>query len=159
MHVNHGLHSVTMSKGESGQAGFTLLELLMVLFITTLILGLSVVFFIPRLASGRLDATAREMAATMRHARSLSQITGESQMLTIDLDSRHYGIEGRAMRSIPPDVHIKVIDPFSGEMQAGKYQFICEPRGLIGAGTIVLWNAKRSITLMTDPVIGAVLIK
>ena len=148
-----------MSKRGPGQAGFTLLELLLVLSITILILGLSVVFFIPRLASGRLDAAAREMAATIRHAKSLSLITGESQILTIDLDSRHYGIENHAMRSIPPDVSIKVIDPFSGEMQVGTYQFICEPRGIIGAATIVLWNTKRSITLMTDPVIGAVLIK
>ncbi|NTU42212.1 MAG: prepilin-type N-terminal cleavage/methylation domain-containing protein, partial [Nitrospirales bacterium] len=67
------------------EGGFTLLELIIVLFLITLILGLSTVFFTTSLSSGRLNSTAREMAAALRHARVMANMRGDSMLFTIDL--------------------------------------------------------------------------
>ena len=140
-------------------AGFTLLELIIVLFLMTLILGMSTLFFANVLPSNRLNATVRNVSATIREARSLARINGVSQVVTIDFDSGQYGIEGRGSREIPSDISIKVIDPAAGEVRQGKYQFIFHPSGGIEGGTIVLWNAKKVIAVQPDPVAGSVVIK
>lgn len=138
--------------------GFTLLELIMVLFLITLVVGLSAVFFANTLPSSRFNATVRDISATVRHARSLAQTLGEVQTIVIDLDSKTYGIEGRVIKDIPSDIHIKIIDPLSGEIQKGKYSFVLNAIG--GAeGTIVLWNNKRTVSIQMDPIVGIVVIK
>ena len=139
--------------------GFTLLELIIVLSLITLILGLSTIFFANILPSSRFNATIRDMSATIKHARSLAQINGERQIITIDLDSRKYGLEGRGTKDIPSDIYIKVIDPLSGEIHKGKYQLILDAMGGVEGGTIVLWNNKRVVSIQMDPIVGSVVIK
>jgi type II secretion system protein H len=140
-------------------SGFTLLELIIVMFLMTLILGMATLFFANVLPSNRLNATARSISATVREARSLARIDGESKVVTIDFESKTYGIEGRGSRKIPDDIYIKVIDVVAGEVQQGKYLFTFHPSGGIEGGTIVLWNAKKSVTIEPDPVAGTVVIK
>jgi len=144
---------------KSKNAGFTLLELIIVIFLITLILGLSTLFFANLLPSNRFNATVRNISSAMKHSRSLAQIHGKPQTFTIDLDEKTYGIEGRGAKEIPDDTNIKIIDPISGELYTGSYQFIMHPAGNIEGGTIVVWNAKRTVTIQLDPVIGAVVIK
>src|SRR3990172_2624923 len=125
------------------RSGFTLLELIIVIFLITLMLGLSAVFFANTLPSGRFNATAREMAATIRQARHLAQLNGEKQILTIDLDSRSYGIESRGEKTLPAGIDLKVIDPLAGDITKGKYHMTFHPAGSSGGGTVVLWNNTR----------------
>jgi len=139
--------------------GFTLLELIIVLFLTTLILGISTVFFANTLPSSRFNATAREMAATIRYAKHLASIKGENQTLTIDLDSRTYGIEGHAHKNIPSHINLEVIDPLIGEILKGKYQIAFNVSGGIEGGTIVLYTDKKSVSIQLDPVVGSVVIR
>ncbi len=145
--------------GMGGGAGFTLLELIIVLFLITLIIGLSTIFFANTLPSSRFNATIRDMSATIKHARSLAQIHGERQIITIDLDLKKYGLEGRSAKDIPSDIHIKVIDPLSGEILKGKYQLVLNAIGGVEGGTIVLWNNKRIVSIQMDPIVGSVVIK
>ncbi len=139
--------------------GFTLLELIIVLFLITLILGISTIFFAIILPSNRFNATVRDISATIRQARTLTQTLGERQAITIDLDSKKYGIEGRGVKDIPSDIYIKVIDPLSGEIYSGKYQIVLHALGGIEGGTIVLWNNKKTVSIQMDPVVGSVVIK
>jgi general secretion pathway protein H len=139
-------------------SGFTLLELILVLFLITLILGLSSAFFLNALPSHRFNATVREISAMIRHARTLAFVNGERSILTIDLDSKQYGIEGLASKGLPPDVDIRVIDPVAGEIQSGTYEIYFPPSGGIEGGTIVLSRGKRSVSIQPDPVIGSVII-
>ena len=139
--------------------GFILLELIIVLFLVTLILGLSTIFFANILPSNKFNATVRNISTTIRHARSLAQIYGEKQTITIDLDSKKYELQGRGVKEIPSDIYIKVIDPMSGEIHEGKYQIVLYPTGGIEGGTIVLWNSKKTVSIQMDPVIGSLVIK
>ncbi|MBI4654635.1 MAG: hypothetical protein HY752_06530 [Nitrospirae bacterium] len=140
-------------------AGFTFLELIIVLFLISLILGLSVVFFANILPSSRFDATARELSATIRYARALAKISGERKTITIDLDSKKYGIEGHGERGISSGIGIKVKDPLSGEISTGKYQLVFNAAGDIVGGTIVLQDKKRTSDIEIDPVVGAVVVR
>ena len=139
--------------------GFILLELIIVLFLATIIMGMSVVLFANFLPSSRLDATVRNIASTIRYARSLAQIQNERQAVIVDLDARQYGIEGRGSKDIPPGIGMKIIDPVSGDITEGKYSFVVQATGSIEGGTIVLWNSKKSITIRTDPVLGSVAVQ
>lgn len=141
------------------RAGFTLLEVTLVLFLICLILGLSTVFFANTLPSNRLNATAREISATIRYARTLARVNGEKHTLTIDLDSKLYGIEGRGSKNIPDDINIKIIDPLLGEVHNGKYSITFYETGAIEGGTIVLSTKKKTVNIEVDPIVGSVVVK
>ena len=141
------------------RAGFTLLELIIVIFLITLMTGLSAAFFANTLPSGRFSAAAREMASTIKEAKYLAQLSGEKQVVTIDMDSGSYGIESRGEKHLPSGIGIKVIDPMTGDITSGKYHMTFHPAGGIGGGTVVLWDHVRVTQINIDPVAGAVIIK
>lgn len=156
--VNSNIYLFECSSLNS-RKGFTLLELLIVLFLATLILSLAAVFFANTLSSGRLNASARELSASIRHAKSLAQLKSERQTLTIDLDSKHYGIGGHGVNSIPRDIEVLVMDPFSGEIRNGKYNITFQPYGGVEGGTVILRSRKRTVSIQVDPVVGSIMIK
>lgn len=152
--VGTGRHSVSCN-----QKGFTLLELIIVIFLISLVLGLSAVFFANTLPSGRLNATVREMTAMIKYARSFASIKGEPQTVTIDLDAKRYGIEGRGYRKIPADINIMVIDTLEGEIYKGQYHFLFYGTGGVDAGSVILWNEKKKVNIHLDPVVGSVVVR
>ncbi|NWF98826.1 MAG: prepilin-type N-terminal cleavage/methylation domain-containing protein [Nitrospirae bacterium] len=139
--------------------GFILIELIVVLLLITIIMGIVTVFFANFLPSSKFDATVRTIASTIKHARALSKINNETKIITIDIDSRRFGIEGIGSKDIPQGIGIKIIDPYYGEIVHGKYRFIVYNTGNIDAGDIILWNSSKSSTIRIDPIIGAVVIK
>jgi general secretion pathway protein H len=139
--------------------GFTLLELIIVMFLISLIFGISAVFFVNSLPSGKFNATVRDIASSVRHAHSLAQINGEAQTVTIDIEGKKYGMAGKELKPFPPNVLVKVIDPFSQEVVEGQYAFHFSPSGGCDGGTIVVWNAKRTVSIVVDPVVGATVVK
>ncbi len=141
------------------KSGFILLELIIVLFLISVIIGLSAMFFANTLPGYKFNATVRNIATTIKQARSLAKIHDERQTVTIDMEARSYALEGHTPKDIPAGIAVKVIDPVSGEIQTGKYHFILYPSGGIDGGTIVLWNSKRSASVQLDPVVGTVMIK
>ncbi len=140
-------------------AGFTLIELTVVLFLMALVLSLSAVYFGNSLPSAKLTATGREISATIRQARSLAQLNGTSQAVLVNLDTRRYGIEGRSSRSVPPEIGIRVTDPLLGEVQGGTYRILFEATGGVEGAMIDLWNKKRMMRIVTDPIVGTVTLK
>jgi prepilin-type N-terminal cleavage/methylation domain-containing protein len=137
------------------EGGFTLLELIVVLFLITLIAGLSTAFLGNALPAGKFNSTVRGIATTIRHARALAQTKGEEQTVVIDLDSKKYGIEGRGEKDLAPGTEIMIIDPFSNEINEGVYRFVFPAFGGSEGGTIVLNDQKRKARIDIDPVTGA----
>lgn len=142
-----------------GRSGFTLIELMIVLFLGTLILGLTAMFFAQALAAGRLHATARELSATIRQARALAKINDTRQVVFFDLDGREYGLEGYGRKKIPAQVTLKVLDPYEGEIVQGHYRLVLEAnRGLEG-GLFQLSSKKRLVQIQIDPILGSTVIR
>ncbi len=138
----------------SATGGFTLLELMIVLFLAMFMMGMGVVAMMNRLPAARLDAAAREMSALMRQARTLARIHMVKQTLVVDLDARRYGIEGKLSLKIPEGIRIKIDDPLTGDVDKGIYRLLFSPFGGIEGCTILLMTDNRSITITPDPVMG-----
>ena len=139
--------------------GFTLLEIIIVLSLITLILGLSTIFFAGYLPSAKFDAAARDLSGMIRHARSLARMNMARQTVVINLDNRTYGIEGRGVKTFPPDAMIRAIDPFAGEIRKGKYLIVFNPAGGMEGGTIILSRGKKTIMIQMDPITATAVIR
>ncbi len=151
----HPSHPATLTH----EAGFTLLELIIVIILISIAFGISVVSFSNRLPSERVDATAREMIAMFRQAHTEAATTGRLHVLNVEIDARQYGIEGGVLKSIPDDVSIKIADPSYGELISGEYRFTFGPFGSTEGGTIILSSGKKTVAIQTDPVLGALLVQ
>lgn len=132
------------------------MELMIVVFLITIILSLSAFFLVGFLPASKFNATGREISATIHRTRSLARLNMESQTFVIDLDNRSYEITGFAAKHIPAGISIKVIDPVSGEITQGKYSIVFNPAGSMAGGTIILSQRKRMLQIELDPITGAV---
>ena len=139
--------------------GFTLLEIIIVLSLVTLVMGLSALFLAGFLPAAKLDAAARELAGTIRQARSLARTNMERQRVMIDLDAGTYGIEGRPARSFPPEAAIRIIDPLAGELRRGRHALVFHPTGGMAGGSIILSRPKKAIRIDLDPIVGTVTLR
>jgi prepilin-type N-terminal cleavage/methylation domain-containing protein len=139
--------------------GFTLLELLIVIFLTTLLIGIGSVFFANALPSNRINSTAREISALIRIANTSSRIEGQTKTLILDMDKGYYGLEKGRLKKVPDGVNIMVKDMLLGEIKRGRYTIVFQPFGSIPVSTIVLYNDKRSVNIEVDPVVGSIFIK
>lgn len=133
--------------------------MIIVLFLVSVMLGIAGVFFSKTLSSSKLDAAAREISAAIRQAKSMAATKGEKETVTINIDSKQYGIPGRGSKSLPRDAQVMVIDPFSGEIRSGEYNITFQPYGGVEGGTVVLWNGKKTVSIQLDPVVGSTVIK
>jgi prepilin-type N-terminal cleavage/methylation domain-containing protein len=137
--------------------GFTLLELIIVIFLIALIVAISSAFSVGSFSSSSwLSAVARDLSSAVRQTRGLALVTGRSQTMIIDLDNQTYGIEGYRAKKFPKRVTVSVIAPSGGERASGIYSLLFPATGGIeGAATIVV-RAGRGVTyIQPDPVIGA----
>jgi hypothetical protein len=140
-------------------SGFTLIELIIVMFLMILILGLTTLVFSNTLPSVRFETIGRELSATMRYMKYLAQNKGEDQILSIDLDTSQYGVTGKVMKTIPAGISIRVIDPFSGEILRGKYSMFFHASGGVEGGTVILQYRKKMLYIQSDPIVGSVIIR
>lgn len=140
-------------------SGFTLLELIVVLFLISLIAGIAVVSFAGTFSSGTLDAAARSLVAAMKQARMQSSVSGEPQAVFIDLDAGSYGIDGREGRSFPRGVSVTFVDPLAGRQASGMHRIEFDPVGGIRGGTVLLQTQKRTVSVRPDPLMAAVVEK
>jgi len=95
----------------------------------------------------------------MRYAKILARNNGELQSVLINLDTGRYGIEGVQTRNIPEGINIRVTDPVTGEVSRGSYAVLFHESGISEGGNITLWNAKRTLNIELDPIVGSVILK
>jgi general secretion pathway protein H len=137
--------------------GFTLLELIIVMVLVVLSLGLAVAYYGNSLPSAQLRATGQQLSALIRQTRDTAQMTGEDATVVIDLDARQYGVDGKAMKAVPPEMSVWVEDSEARRITSGKYAIRLEATGGIEEGSVVLSYRRKSLTVRTDPIIGAIL--
>ncbi len=144
---------------KKNKAGFMLIELIIVLFLITLIVALSSVFFANSLPSSKFNATVRELASNIRYAKASAKIKGGNQIFYIDIDARQYGIDGITTKDLPPNINVRAVVPSLGEIYKGRYQVLINASGGLEGGTIIVSDNKRTAEIHLDPIIGAIVVK
>jgi prepilin-type N-terminal cleavage/methylation domain-containing protein len=83
--------------------GFTLVELIVVLFILSVIAALAAPSFSRTIVSSRLRASAAEVRATLARARSLAVAGAVERSVVFDLEKGEYGLDNDATRRALPE--------------------------------------------------------
>ena len=154
-----GLARMSFNGKRPGSAGFTLIEIMMVMVLIVIVLGVSTIFFANRLPSENLNTAGREMSAMLRFARLLAKNSGEERSVFINLDTGKYGISGVQTRTVPRDISVKIIDPLKGEVLRGEHSITFSDTGSVTSERIALTGGKRSLYIDLDPVLGAVVVR
>jgi general secretion pathway protein H len=120
------------------EKGFTLLELMIVLFVT--VLGFSVIGF--NLSSGneatKVKAAARDIASALRYARGQALISHQETTVTIDLAENTYTVSNRdKVYPIPEDIDVTLVTAQS-ELNEGLASVRFFPDGSSTGGRVTL---------------------
>lgn len=137
--------------------GFTFIEVMIVVFLMSLIVGITTIFFANTLPSAKHKAAARELAATIKYARHLAFVKNEKQIINIDLDAKSYSIKGRDLKSIPPEISITVYENNVNvnPVREGKYIIRYDTTGGSDWNSIELARKEKVITIKSDPIMAA----
>jgi general secretion pathway protein H len=145
------------SQAETGRsAGFTLLELLVV--ITILGLALALISGHGPLRSAGLEGkgAAADLAGGLREARARAIAQNRPVDLALDVGAHRWRIDGQPMRAVPPAFAITVLT-VKGEVRNDSVAAIrFEPDGSSTGGRIGLADGRRKFAIDIDWLTGNV---
>ena len=144
------------SNGGGCTAGFTLVEMLVVLAI----IALTTTFAVPLLSGGseglRLDMASSELAAALRVTRSAAIARNVQMILMVDVDHRTFGSPVVSARPFAPNIEAKLT--FAAGMRSGfsdgGFQFF--PDGSSTGGDVTLSLRGKQAKLCVDWLTGIV---
>ena len=125
-------------------AGFTLLEMLLVLTL----LGLVATIALPRLTRPsdalQLSAAVREMTSALRLTRSAAIAGNSEQVLLIDVERRSFTSSSLPERRFPPEIHarLKVAEPERISTARGGFRFFPDGSSTGGEVELTLRNQR-----------------
>jgi general secretion pathway protein H len=145
--TDHGAHSA---------AGFTLVEMLVVL----VILALVVTTAVPLLSRGsdtlRLDTASSELAAALRATRAAAIVQGGEATLKVDVERRTFGSAVLQQHSIAPDIAAKLTYAAATRSAASEGGFRFFPDGSSTGGDLMLTLNGKQVRLCVDWLTGLV---
>jgi general secretion pathway protein H len=147
--------SVTRPRSLHG-AGFTLIELLASLAVLGLALSLIAGYKPPWSRGLGLRATAAELAANMRLARSEAILSNRPVVLDVDLVGHRYRVGTGTPRHLPADISLELLT-IAGEVlndREGTIRF--NPDGSSTGGRISLADGRRRVGVGVDWLTGRV---
>jgi general secretion pathway protein H len=133
------------------EAGFTLIEMIVVLVVLALAAGLVLARGPMRSASLDLRAAARTMAADMRTTRATAIETDRALLFTLDPVQGDYGVKGGTRHALPRG--IAAVTPAAPARQA---TVLFRADGSASGGRLGLSERDHTIAIDTDWLTGAV---
>lgn len=119
-------------------AGFTLLEMLVVLTILALVAAVAVPRFAAPPDGLRLEATSRTIVGALRLTRAASVARGTETVFVVDVEQRTFQSPATPLQRFPSDIaaKLKIADPERLSPSAGGFRFF--PDGSSTGGDLVL---------------------
>ena len=143
-----------------GEAGFTLLELIVALGIAALALAVAVPYFGGSRAGYQLKAMAYEVATQLRDARSAAQTRNVDQALIIDVGNRRMWLDGLGTpHPFYPGVLVNVEVPAAEQLASNVVRVRFFADGSASGGKVVLRDAGRQATVSVNWLTGDVRIE
>jgi general secretion pathway protein H len=158
-----------ISRNNPPDAGFTMVELVVVLVLIGLMTAVTLPVFTPALEALKFKAAARKIASTFNYARSTAVFRQAPQGVTFDMDENTYSIEGvtvnngteprrtTATVSLPPQVAITAMDVLDDNAVAGGGKIIFYPDGSSSYGSVTIRNkvTDESVRIAVDIFTGS----
>lgn len=140
----------------SRQAGFTLIEMIVVLVVLGLVLGLVVTRGPVRSRALEARAAASRLAAALRNARGEAIVANRPVTLVLDVAQHSYRVDRGSPTVLPPEMALSVIAA-SGETLGGRLGGITfEPDGSSSGGRIEIRDGTRRMQVGIDWLTGRV---
>jgi general secretion pathway protein H len=140
-----------MKQREKASAGFTLVELLVVIGITALVLVV-VLDARPKAAATRVAVTARAVGATLQLARAQAMASNTETVFRIDTDRMQFGLP-RSMHSLPKGMTVAMtVAEAERAANVGAIRFF--PDGQSSGGEIALTLDGRSARIAVNWLTG-----
>ena len=146
----------------SSRAGYTLLELLVVLIIVGLILAIAQPLFLPTNSSTNIKAKAGELAMMLRLVRSEAISQNRPQAAALDLQGRLFWTAGQEPISLQQDLEVSLFQrrqsdrPHSREREATLSRILFFSNGSSSGGVISLTNGHDRYDIRVDWLTGKV---
>ncbi|MBT5471638.1 MAG: prepilin-type N-terminal cleavage/methylation domain-containing protein [Nitrospina sp.] len=153
-----------------GKNGFTLLELILVLFLMGLIAGLVLPFVVSTLDRVKLQSEARQIASALQFARSEAITKKTLFTFNANIDQNHYWLaipkekEVTQTKILDETVRIRGYEGAEETLSDGTFIINFYPRGNSSAGTIHLQSSidgkdAPAYAIIIDPITGKPTIK
>lgn len=148
-----------------GNGGFTLLEILLVLFLMALIAGLTLPFVVSTLDRIKLQSEARQMASALQFARSEAITKKTLFTFNANINENQYWLaipkekEVTQTKTLDESVRIKNYEGDEENFSDGTFVINFYPRGNSSAGTIHLQSSESEdeplvYAIKIDPITG-----
>lgn len=138
----------------AGARGFTLVELLVVLGI----LAVGLTYVVPSIPAGEqaeLKGSARRLLYTIRRLSDEALFTKQKRVLTLDLDTGEYWVDGRAGTSrLPSHVVIRSVTVGAQPVTARQVSITSFPSGLRDEAAITLASRTGPRYTVVVPALG-----
>jgi general secretion pathway protein H len=138
------------------RAGFTLLELMVVLVIGAVayVIILGVPFRGP--TTSDLKAAARTLASGLRQAQTTAMATRRDATLVLDLDAREFEVTGSEMRTLPRELELQLYTAQAEALSERKGAIRFYPDGSSTGGRITVASGERKYLVDVDWLTGRV---
>jgi len=152
-------------------AGFTLLEMMMVLVLMGLLTALTLPLFSGTMTQLEMRKTVQEMVSVVRHAREKAVLEQAPQWVGLDLMEDYYWLEegyadeeigsvpeGEKFSSLPRQVDLKHFEWMGGGKESERAWIQFYPDGSSSGGSITLVNrsGNRAARISLNPFTGLV---
>lgn len=140
-----------------GAAGFTLIEMIVVLGVLGLMLGLVLTRGGPLHSRGLSERTAiNALAGGLREARARAIATNRPVEFALDTDHKLFQIGTAAPTALPPDFGLKLITAIAERRSDTQGAIRFEPDGSSTGGGIELISGRRHVKIGVDWLSGRV---
>ncbi len=131
--------------GGRRQAGFTLIEMLVVLVIASIVMVTLVPNFAPAIARAELYSATRDVASALRHARGQAMLTGQDALFELNTVAHTYHVTGRSKTyALPADIELGLLTTTSETLDEGIGRIRFFPDGSATGGRVTLIGQKQT---------------
>ena len=139
-----------------GRCGFSLVEVLVVLFILSLITALAAPSFSRTLVSGRMRASTAQVRATMASARAHAVTEGRTRFVVLYLPEGKYGLDNDEVpRELPEPIRFGAVHVRGEEIPGETARVRFYPDGTAEEAEIIIASGDGGeLRVWTDPMTG-----